>query len=130
MCVCVCVCVCAGQEKALEVIEPELPEGGDEEEGGSGEQASGEEEEQPLAVDESQELPESYKPKMKLFTGKSAAGLRIRAEPSFLVRANCISRQHSVVGFVQSYENHHSIHFRPPLLVLSNLESHSHTLMR
>ena len=81
----------AGQEKALDVIEPESPEGEDEEEeeeerGGGADEAAGVEEEQPLAADESAELPDSCKPKMKVFPGKTAAGLRIRAEPSFLVR--------------------------------------------
>ena len=82
----------AGQEKALDVIEPESPEGEDDEEeeeeerGGGADEAAGVEEEQPLAADESAELPDSCKPKMKVFPGKTAAGLRIRAEPSFLVR--------------------------------------------
>lgn len=84
--------MCAGQEKALEVLEPEPAEGEEVEEEeetreGGADQAAGAEEEQPLAAaDDSQELPESCKPKMKLFTGKSAAGLRIRSEPSFVVR--------------------------------------------
>ena len=80
-----------GQEKALEVTEPESPEGedeeqADEEEEERGGEAAGAEEEQPLAADESPELLEKFKPKMKLFAGKMAAGLRIRAEPSLSVR--------------------------------------------
>ena len=81
-------CLCAGEEKALEVQEPESAEGEDDEEEREGEadQAAGAEEEEPLAVaDESQDLPESCKPKMKLFSGKLAAGLRIRSEPSCMV---------------------------------------------
>ena len=83
--------MCPGQEKALEVMEPEPAEGEEEEGEGEGareedQDAGGAEEEQPSASEDmSQELPELYKPKMKLFTGKLAAGLRIRAEPSFLV---------------------------------------------
>ena len=80
------------------MLEPEPAEGEEEEEEGEveAEQAPGsggaEEEEgegegeQPLPVsDEAKEIPESLKPKMKLFSGNVAAGLRIRAEPSFLV---------------------------------------------
>ena len=51
-----------------------------------------EEEEQEAESEEPQEQPEEekeevivFKPKMKLFSGKSAAGLRIRSEPSFVV---------------------------------------------
>lgn len=81
----------AGEEKALEVQEPESAEGEDDEEEeeekeGEADRAAGAEEEEPLAAtDESRDLPESCKPKMKLFTGKSAAGLRIRSEPSRVV---------------------------------------------
>ena len=84
-------CLFAGEEKALEVQEPESAEGEydeeeEEERGGEADQAAGAEEEEPLpATDESRDLPESCKPKMKLFTGKSAAGLRIRSEPSRIV---------------------------------------------
>ena len=74
------------------MLEPEPAEGEEEEEGGEVEddQAMGgaeeeEEEHHPSVSEETQELPESLKPKMKLFSGKLAAGLRIRAEPSFLV---------------------------------------------
>ena len=81
----------SGEEKAVEVLEPEPAEGEEEEEEGEVEEdhAAGgaEEEEQPSAGEETQELPESLKPKMKLFSGNLAAGLRIRAEPSFLVSA-------------------------------------------
>ena len=75
------------------MVEPESPEGEDEESEaeeereGEADQAAGAEEEQPQAAEETQDLPDSCKPKMKLFSGKLAAGLRIRAEPSFLVRA-------------------------------------------
>ena len=80
------------------MLEPEPAEGEEEEEEGEveAEQAPGSggaevevgegEGEQPLPVsDEAKEIPESLKPKMKLFSGNVAAGLRIRAEPSFLV---------------------------------------------
>ena len=83
-----CTCICLGEEKALEVVEPEPAEGeveDDEREGEEDQDAGGAEEAQPSASEESQELPESCKPKMKLFSGKLAAGLRIRSEPSFLV---------------------------------------------
>ena len=83
--------LCAGEQKAVEVQEPESAEGEDgeeeeEEREGGADRAAGAEEEEPLpAADESQNLPDSCKPKMKLFTGKLAAGLRIRSEPSFMV---------------------------------------------
>lgn len=74
----------------MKVEEPEPAEGEDEEsevEMAEEDQAAGgaEEEERPTASEETEELPESLKPKMKLFSGKVAAGLRIRAEPSFMV---------------------------------------------
>ena len=76
------------------MIEPEPAEG--EEEEGEGEveedQAAGGAEEEEPASDKTHELPESLKPKMKLFSGNLAAGLRIRAEPSFLVRILCVCR--------------------------------------
>ena len=75
------------------MLEPEPAEGEEEEEGGEVEddqamgeaEEEGEEEHHPSVSEENQELPESLKPKMKLFSGNLAAGLRIRAEPSFLV---------------------------------------------
>lgn len=39
-----------------------------------------------LATQESQEETSIFKLKMKIFPGTTAGGLRIRAEPSFLVR--------------------------------------------
>jgi hypothetical protein len=80
-------------------LEPEPAEGEEEEEGGEVEddQAMGEggaeeeeEERHPSVSEETHELPESLKPKMKLFSGNLAAGLRIRAEPSFLVSKLCV----------------------------------------
>ena len=85
-----CCILYSGEERAVEVLEPEPAEGEEEEDGGEVEEdhAAGgaeEEEEHPSVSEETQELPESLKPKMKLFSGNLAAGLRIRAEPSFLV---------------------------------------------
>ena len=89
----------SGDEKAVEVLEPEPAEGEEEEEGGEveddqamgGAEEEGEEEHHPSVSEETQELPESLKPKMKLFSGNLAAGLRIRAEPSFLVSEKVMS---------------------------------------
>ena len=85
-----CHILYSGEERAVEVLEPEPAEGEEEEDEGEVERdhAAGgaeEEEEHPSVSEETQELPESLKPKMKLFSGNLAAGLRIRAEPSFLV---------------------------------------------
>ena len=86
--------MCSGEEKAVEVLEPEPAEGEEEEEGGEVDKdlATGgaeKEEEEPSTSEETQELPESLKPKMKLFSGNLAAGLRIRAEPSYVVIYRC-----------------------------------------
>ena len=103
----------SGREKALEVSEPESPEGEDEVEDEKEEErereageAAGAEEDRPEAAEEIQELPESCKPKMKLFTGKLAAGLRIRAEPSFMVRDQAI---HPLSYLRQSHHVHSSV---------------------
>ena len=56
------------------MVEPDVPEEEPEEEEGEVEMPEAEEEEVTI-----------FKPKMKIFTGKTAFGLRIRAEPSFLV---------------------------------------------
>jgi len=57
------------------VCEPEIPEEGEEGEGVP-----------TLATQESQEETSIFKLKMKIFPGTTAGGLRIRAEPSFMVR--------------------------------------------
>ena len=99
----------------------------------------GEEEGHPLVSEEAQELPESLKPKMKLFSGNLAAGLRIRAEPSFLVSKSlimCVHVDKHVLGHIHGSSWMCMLicfifhKFRLFLLVLSNLESPSHTLMR
>ena len=56
------------------MVEPEIPEEG--EKVGEEEGEEGEAEEETVTI---------IKPKMKIFSGKTAAGVRIRAEPSFLV---------------------------------------------
>ena len=128
------------------MLEPEPAKG--EEEGGEVEEdqavggaEEGEEEGHPSVSEEAQELPESLKPKMKLFSGNLAAGLRIRAEPSFLVSKSlimCLLCMHVHVDKHVLGHIHGSswmcmlicFKFRLFLLVLSNLESPSHTLMR
>ncbi len=87
----VCFVAGSGKEQELEVTEPELPEGEEVEEEEEEEEEEGEEDEKREKVDkegEAEEKEEEYtifKPKMKFFSGKTAAGLRIRTEPSFLV---------------------------------------------
>ena len=127
------------------MLEPEPAEGEEEEEGGEVEDdqamgeavEEGEEEHHPSVSEETQELPESLKPKMKLFSGNLAAGLRIRAEPSFLVsekimckHVQCVCMH--LISLDMCADNIMLIfhNFRLLLLVLSNLESPSHTLMR
>lgn len=105
-------CVWAGEEKNLEVQEPESTEREDdeveeEEREGEADEAAGAEEEEPLAVaDESRDLPESCKPKMKLFTGKSAAGLRIRSEPSRIVSQMFLRGMHVWMISMPMFKSH------------------------
>lgn len=63
----------------IEVIEPELPA---EEEEESVPQQDETMEEQQVPLPETEPTPP---PKMKLFSGKTAPGLRIREQPSFMV---------------------------------------------
>ena len=70
-----------GQEKSLEVVDAELAEEPEPVNSSSAEQ--GEPTVVPAAPEGSE--PQVCKPKMKLFTGKAAPGLRIRSEPSFIV---------------------------------------------
>ena len=91
-----------GHEQKLDVCEQEISEEngeveeGEEEEGGEevggekeGEEEAGREKEgvPTLASRESQEEMSIFKLKMKCFPGPTAAGLRIRAEPSLAVRS-------------------------------------------
>ena len=87
----------AGHEQKLDVCEQEISEEdgeeeeGEEEVGGEKEgeeEVEGEKEGAPtLASQESQEETSIFKLKMKCFPGATAAGLRIRAEPSLAVRS-------------------------------------------
>ena len=76
-----------GQERQIEVVDPELPEEEEEEEEKEDE---GEEEEkksgEPTLETPAEEEVTIFKPMMKKFPGTTAAGLRMRVEPSFLVR--------------------------------------------
>ena len=87
--------MCAGQEKQIEVLDREVPQ--DEEQGEGAEEGVMEEEEEEEGGEkgeepklETQESKEEeltlFKPKMKEFPGTATVkGLRIRAEPSFMV---------------------------------------------
>ena len=88
--------VCAGQEKQIEVLDREVSQ--DEEQGEGAEEGVMEEEEEEEEGGEKGEEPKLetqeskeeemtlFKPKMKEFPGTATVkGLRIRAEPSFMV---------------------------------------------
>ena len=78
--------VSAGHEQKLDVCEQEISEEDGEEEEGEEEEVDGEREGAPtLASQESQEETSIFKLKMKRFSGATAAGLRIRVEPSLTV---------------------------------------------
>ena len=82
-CLRLCVLLFAGQEKPIEVLEPELPP--DDKEDSTDEAMT---EEQPQASEEIESPPLI---KMKLFTGKAAVGLRIRSAPSLTVSPTFLS---------------------------------------
>lgn len=82
--------ISAGHEQQLDVCEQEISEEDGEEEEGEEEEieVEGEREGVPtLASQESQEETSIFKLKMKRFPEATAAGLRIRAEPSLTVRS-------------------------------------------
>ena len=80
--------VSAGREQKLDVCEQEISEEDGQEEEGEEEEVEGEREGVPtLASQESQEETSIFKLKMKRFPRDTAAGLRIRAEPSLTVRS-------------------------------------------
>ena len=69
-----------GQEKPIEVFEPELPPDDTEEEAETDEAMA--EEQPPVSEEKTEPTPLI---KMKLFDGKTAIGLRIRSAPSLTV---------------------------------------------
>ena len=71
-----------GQSKELDVAEAESPEEEEEEEEKEGDEEEEKEEEEEEVI--------IFKPRMKFFSGKNAAGLRIRAEPSLLVSTSLL----------------------------------------
>ena len=91
----------SGQEKPLDVAEQELPEEVEEVDHGDDEMEEKTEEESTETTKEALPTLETQEPtialettvdfpipKMKVFSGKTAKGLRIRSEPSLTVRMN------------------------------------------